>query len=66
MHNPFKDLPQKVGELHSSPIMRRYEGNPILTAGGFPYPATLVFNAGVARFRDRYYIAPRVDHFAPD
>ena len=66
MHNPFKDLPQKVGELHSSPIMRRYEGNPILTAVGFPYPATLVFNAGVARFRDRYYIAPRVDHFAPD
>ena len=38
MHNPFKELPQKVGELHSSPIMRRYAGNPIMTDAGLPYP----------------------------
>ena len=65
MHNPFKDLPKHIGELRSSPIMRRCESNPILTASALPYPGTLVFNAGVARYRGRYYIAPRVDHFAP-
>ena len=31
MINPFRDK-KIVGELHSSPIMRRYEGNPLLTA----------------------------------
>ena len=63
MRNPFKDLPKHVGELHSSPIMRRYEHNPLLTAKDVPYPATYVFNAGVARFRDRYVIAPRIDKY---
>ncbi len=66
MHNPFKDLPAQVGELHSNPIMRRYAGNPILTAAGLPYPGTYVFNAGVARYRGEYFIAPRVDHYSPD
>ena len=66
MRNPFKDLPKKVGELHSSPIMRRYAGNPIMTDKGLPYPGTYVFNAGVIRYRGKYFIAPRVDHYAPD
>ncbi len=66
MHNPFKELPQKVGELHSNPIMRRYPGNPIMTNAGLPYPGTYVFNAGVIRYRGKYFIAPRVDHFAPN
>ena len=59
MYNPFKDK-KKPGELHSSPIMRRYAGNPLLTAADMPYPATYVFNAGVIRFQDKYFIAPRV------
>ena len=60
MNNPFrpKAFP---GELHSNPIMRRYENNPILTAENMPYPSTYVFNAGVARFNGKYVIAPRVD-----
>lgn len=60
MKNPFakKDFP---GKLHSSNIIRRYEGNPLLTAADVPYQADFVFNAGVAKFRGRYYIAPRVD-----
>ncbi len=66
MHNPFKDLPKHVGELHSSPIIRRYENNPILTAENVPYKASLVFNAGVAFFKGKYYIAPRVDTFHYD
>ena len=60
MFNPFKDR-EMPGELHSSPIIRRYGNNPILTAENVPYPATYVFNAGVARYRGKYYIAPRVD-----
>jgi len=58
--NPFKDK-KNPGELHSSPIIRRYEHNPLLTADDMPYPATLVFNAGVTLYRGLYYIAPRVD-----
>lgn len=60
MFNPFKDR-EMPGELHTSKIIRRYENNPILTAENVPYPATYVFNAGVARFNGKYYIAPRVD-----
>lgn len=58
--NPFKDLP-KSKELHSNPHVRRYAGNPILTAEDVPYAADYVFNAGVAFFKGKYYIAPRVD-----
>ena len=44
MKNPFakKDFP---GKLHSSNIIRRYEGNPLLTAADVPYQADFVFNA---------------------
>ncbi len=61
MYNPFKDLPRHIGALRSSPIMRRHAGNPILSAADMPYKASYVFNAGVARYRGKYYIAPRVD-----
>ncbi|MFA6816505.1 MAG: glycosidase [Lentisphaeria bacterium] len=60
--NPFKKK-GIIGELHSSPIMRRYKNNPILTAEDIPYNASYAFNAGVAKFRDHYYIAPRVDYY---
>ena len=45
MHNPFKELPASQ-VLHSDPAVRRYEGNPILTAKDVPYDADYVFNAG--------------------
>ena len=60
MNNPFRNRPMP-GELHTSKIIRRYENNPILTAENVPYPATFVFNAGVARYKGKYFIAPRVD-----
>ena len=63
MRNPFKDLPSFRGELHSSPILHRYPGNPILTRDDVPYPASFVFNAGVNFFNGRFVIAPRVDLF---
>ena len=60
IHNPFKDK-TFPGELHSNPIVHRYENNPIMTAEDVPYPATYVFNAGVVRFRGKYFMATRVD-----
>ena len=63
MRNPFKDLPKQSGDFRSSPIIRRYAGNPVLTRDDVPYPASLVFNAGVTRYRGEYFIAPRVDLF---
>ncbi|MBE6381244.1 MAG: glycosidase [Lentisphaerae bacterium] len=65
MFNPFRDK-KKPGELHSNPIMRRYEGNPLLTAQDMPYRATYVFNAGVIRYRDQYVIAPRINIYEAD
>lgn len=40
----------------------RYQGNPILSAGDIPYPASLVFNAGIAKYRGRYVMAFRDDY----
>ena len=38
----------------SRPIVRRYEGNPILTKNDVPYPVETVHNAGVVRHEGRY------------
>ena len=65
MHNPFKELPASR-ELHSSKFIRRHGDNPILTAKDMPYEADYVFNAGVAFYHGKYYIAPRVDCHNPD
>ena len=35
-----------------SPLLKRYQGNPLLTARDWPYPVNSVFNAGVARLED--------------
>ncbi len=50
-----------VGPLRSSPLIRRHPDNPVLAADGVPYPATLIFNAGVARFEGRYVMVFRND-----
>lgn len=60
--NPF--LPKEpAGPLSSSPAVRRYAGNPLLTAGDVPWDCSLAFNAGVAKFRGKYYMAFRYDTF---
>src|SRR5690242_16733123 len=48
--------------LQSSPIVRRYPGNPILTSADMPYPSRLVYNAGVTTFNDRYVMVFRNDY----
>ena len=38
----------------SSPVVTRFEGNPILKAEDLPYPTSMVYNAGVVKFKGRY------------
>lgn len=40
--------------------LRRYEGNPILTAQDFPRPVNSVFNAGAAKYGNEYILLNRV------
>ena len=62
--NPF--LKKTVGNLTSSPIVRRHSKNPLLTAKDVPFPCDLAFNAGCTKFRGRYYMAFRYDKFRDD
>ena len=49
-------------DLHSSPVITRCPENPVLSAADVPYPATLVFNAGITKFRGRYVMVFRNDY----
>lgn len=54
--------PITVGPLKSSPLLRRHPANPVLSAKDVPYPATLVFNAGVTKYQGRYVMVFRNDY----
>ncbi|MBN1435567.1 MAG: glycoside hydrolase family 130 protein [Sedimentisphaerales bacterium] len=43
-------------------VVKRYEHNPILSAEDISYPATLIFNAGVAKYQGRYVMVFRNDY----
>lgn len=45
-----------------SRLVCRHNANPILTAADIPYPSTLIFNAGVCKWHDRYVMAFRNDY----
>ena len=47
--------------FRTAPSIRRYAGNPILSAVDVPYPASLVFNAGVTKWQGRYVMLFRND-----
>ncbi len=47
--------------LTSSPVIRRHE-RPVLTHEQVPYPATLIFNAGVCKYQGRYVMLFRNDY----
>ena len=53
-------MPEK--ELKSLSFVTRYAGNPVLTKDDVPYESSLVFNAGVIRWRGRYAVAFRNDY----
>lgn len=63
-HSPY-DEKKVIGELHSSPYIKRFEHNPILTASQVPFKVDLAFNAGVNKLGDTCYMAFRFDCFAP-
>ena len=42
--------------MHSNPIVKRYEGNPILTKHDVPYPVETVHNAGAIKHDGRYVL----------
>lgn len=42
-------------------LLKRYEGNPVLTAADFPRPVNSVFNAGAARYGKDYLLLSRVE-----
>lgn len=45
----------------SAPCLRRHPANPVLSARDIPYPSSLVFNAGVAKWQGRYLMVFRND-----
>lgn len=51
-----------IGELKSSPIIKRYEHNPVLSAKDIPYDADLIFNAGVTKYQGKYVMIFRNDY----
>ena len=53
---------QKIGTLTSSPVITRHPANPLLSAEDVPYLASLVFNAGIAKFHGRYVMVFRNDY----
>ena len=51
-----------IGDLKSSPVVKRYHANPILSSEDVPYDSLLVFNPGVVRFQGRYVMVFRNDY----
>ncbi len=53
-----------LGPLSSSPVITRHPANPILTKENVPYPAELIFNAGIIKYQGRYVMVFRNDYSA--
>lgn len=53
--------PPAPATLSSAACLRRHP-DPVLTAAQVPFPATLVFNAGVTRWHERYLMVFRNDY----
>lgn len=47
----------------SSRVVTRYPGNPVLTGADLLYPATTAYNGGAVKFRGRYVMLFRTDHW---
>jgi beta-1,4-mannooligosaccharide/beta-1,4-mannosyl-N-acetylglucosamine phosphorylase len=52
-----------VGDLKTPDFVRRYEGNPVLTASMMPYPSSLVFNASVVEFDGKLLMLYRNEYY---
>lgn len=47
--------------LRSSKVIKRYNGNPVLSKKDIPYDAELIFNAGVTKYNGKYVMVFRND-----
>ena len=54
-------MPKVFPELKSSPIIKRYENNPILSRHDIPYEATQIYNAGITKYEGKYVMVFRDD-----
>ncbi len=54
-------MPEVLPKLKSSSVIKKYAGNPILSAKDVPYDATLIFNAGVVKKDGKYIMLFRDD-----
>jgi beta-1,4-mannooligosaccharide/beta-1,4-mannosyl-N-acetylglucosamine phosphorylase len=54
-------VPTVVGKLKSSDKIKRHAANPVLEYKDIPYPAGLIFNAGVCKYQGRYVMVFRND-----
>ena len=55
-----------LGLLQTNSAIKRSPTNPVLTAREVPYRATLIFNAGVAKFNGNYIMVFRNDDGSTD
>ena len=58
-------MPKLYPELFSAPCLKKYP-KPVLTKDDMPYEASLVFNAGVAKFGGKYVMVFRDDFGATE
>jgi beta-1,4-mannooligosaccharide/beta-1,4-mannosyl-N-acetylglucosamine phosphorylase len=49
-------------KFKSSPIITRYENNPVISAEKIPFDSTTAYNAGVAKFNGKYVMLFRNDY----
>ena len=54
-------MAKMLPELKSADCVKRYEHNPILSKKDIPYKADLIFNAGVVKHNEMYYMLFRDD-----
>ena len=51
-----------IGALKSSPLIKRYYANPILSARDIPYQSLLIYNPGVVKLHGKYVMVFNNDY----
>jgi beta-1,4-mannooligosaccharide/beta-1,4-mannosyl-N-acetylglucosamine phosphorylase len=54
--------PAILREESVSQVVTRHPANPVLSAKDIPYPSTLIFNAGIAKWQGKYVMVFRNDY----
>lgn len=55
-------MKQEADRLKTQPVIKKYAGNPVLSAKDVPYPSSLVYNAGITRYQGKYVMVFRNDY----